>query len=154
MRPRLLSVVAVTGALAAITLSGSRLAAQTPSIPSMLVGTWTNGNPDKGAATMKITSVDASTGEIRGTYVPPSGAAGGRQFGVVGWVSSAPPVPRQHNVIVVTFSTSLTTYGSVATWTGYVRDNTIIASWLNSRPNSGYEWDHLTTGQDTWTRAR
>ncbi len=154
MKRTLLSAVLMSGALAVAALSGSNAATQTPSTPTTLVGTWTNGNPDKGAATMKITSVDQASGEIRGTYAHPSGAEMGKEFGVVGFVSSAPPVAKQHNVTVVTFSTSLTTYGSVATWTGYVRDNTIVASWLNSRPNSGYEWDHITTGQDTWTKVR
>lgn len=130
----------------------SHMEGQKPELQSLLLGSWTNLSQEKGAATMTITSVDPSTGEIRGKYVPPSGPAVGKEFGVVGWVSFAPPVANQHNVVTVTFSTSLTTYGSLATWTGYIKDGKIVANWLNSRPNSGYEWDHLTTGQDTWTR--
>ncbi|HET9399606.1 MAG TPA: avidin/streptavidin family protein [Candidatus Acidoferrales bacterium] len=127
---------------------------QNTAAQSALIGSWTNLNMEKGAATLNIISVDAATGEIKGKYIPPSGPAAGKEFGVVGWVSSAPPVEKADNVVVATFSVSLSTYGSVATWTGYFRDNKIIANWLNSRPNAGYEWDHITTGQDVWTRKK
>ena len=102
---------------------------------------------------MNITSVDSATGLMRGKYIPPSGAAGGKEFDVIGWVSSAPPVDKADNVIVVSFSVSLTTYGSIANWTGYLKENKIIASWHNVRPNSGYEWDHITTGQDVFAKT-
>ena len=45
------------------------------------------------------------------------------------------------------------TYGSIATWTGFLKENKIIASSSNVRPNSGYEWDHITATYDVWTRT-
>jgi len=56
-------------------------------------------------------------------------------------------------VIVVSFSVSLTTYGSIATWTGFLKENKIIASSSNVRSNSGYEWDHITATYDVWTKT-
>jgi hypothetical protein len=132
--------------------SSVRTVAQDTSLRTKLTGKWTNQNQAKGGATMDITSVDSATGQIKGKYIPPSGPAGGKEFDVIGWVSSAPPRDKQDNVIVVSFSVSLTTYGSIANWTRYMKDSKIIASWHNVRPNSGYDWDHITTGQDTWAK--
>lgn len=128
------------------------VAAPEPSLASKFVGRWVNANDAKGGGVMSINSVDSSTGELRGKYVPPSGPAGGKEFDVVGFVSSAPPVPNRDNVVTVSFSVSLKTYGSIATWTGYIKDDRMIVMWLNVRPNSAYDWDHIVTGQDTWVR--
>jgi hypothetical protein len=118
-----------------------------------LIGKWANQNQAKGAAILNITSIDSQTGQIRGKYIPPSGAAGGKEFDVVGWVSTLPPKEKLDNVVALSFTVFLSTYGSIASWTGYLRGDTITASWFNIRPNSGYEWDHITTGQDTFKRA-
>ena len=131
----------------------SRSRAQDASQQDKLIGKWTNQNETKGPATINITAVDSATGQLRGKYSPPSGAAAGKKFDVVGWVSSAPPVANRDNVIVVSFSVSLTTYGSIATWTGFLKENKIIASSSNVRSNSGYEWDHITATYDVWTKS-
>jgi len=103
-------------------------------------------------AVLNITSVDPDTGFLKGKWIPPSGAAGGKEFEVVGWVSSAQPREKLDNVITISFSVSLTTYGSITSYTGYFKDNKITASWFNIKPNTTYEWDHISTGQDIFTK--
>ena len=132
--------------------SSSRIDAQDASMQSKLIGKWTNQNETKGPATISITAVDSATGQLKGKYSAPSGAASGKEFDIVGWVSSAPPAANRDNVIVVSFSVSLTSYGSIATWTGFLKDNKIIASSSNVRSNTGYEWDHITATYDVWTK--
>ncbi len=130
----------------------SRSRAQDALAQTKLIGKWTNQNETKGPAIINITSVDPATGQLKGKYSPPSGAAAAKEFEIVGWVSSAPPVANRDHVIVVSFSVSLTTYGSIATWTGFLKENKIIASSSNVRSNSGYEWDHITATYDVWTK--
>ena len=124
------------------------------SIPAQLMGKWTQhytGMSLQGA-TLNITSVDSVTGQLKGKWTPPSGAAGGKEFEVVGWVSSAPPREKLDNVITISFSVSLTTYGSITSYTGYFKDNKMTVSWFNIKPNTTYEWDHISTGQDIFTK--
>ena len=118
---------------------------------AQLMGKWTQhyrGMSLQGA-TLNITSVDSVTGQLKGKWTPPSGAAVGKEFDVVGWVSSAPPREKLDNVITISFSVSLTTYGSI---TSYTEDNKITTSWFNIKPNSTYEWDHISTGQDIFSK--
>ena len=127
---------------------------QDTSTQTRLIGKWKQhytGMSLQGA-TLNITSVDSATGELKGKWIPPSGPASGKEFDVVGWVSSAQPREKLDNVITISFSVSLTTYGSITSYTGYFKDNKIIASWFNIKPNSTYEWDHISTGQDIFTR--
>ena len=124
------------------------------SIQAQLMGKWTQhytGMSLQGA-TLNITSVDSVTGQLKGKWTPPSGAAVGKEFDVVGWVSSAPPREKLDNVITISFSVSLMTYGSITSYTGYFKDNKITASWFNIKPNTIYEWDHISTGQDIFTK--
>ena len=79
---------------------------QDASLQSKLIGKWTNQNEAKGPAIIDITSVDPATGQLKGKYSPPAGAAAGKEFAVVGWVSSAPRVANRDNVIVASFSVS------------------------------------------------
>ena len=132
--------------------SSARVDAQDASMQSKFIGKWTNQNETKGPATIRITAVDSVTGQLKGKYSPPSDPSAGKEFDIVGWVSSAPPAANRDNVIVVSFSVSLTTYGSIATWTGFLKDNKIIASSSNVRSNAGYEWDHITATYDVWTK--
>ena len=132
--------------------SPSRINGYDNSLQSKLIGKWTNQNEAKGPAVINITSIDSETGQLNGKYLPPSGAAAGREFDIVGWVSTTPPVANRDNVIAISFSVSLTTYGSIATWTGFLKGNKIIASSSNVRPNSGYEWDHITATYDVWSK--
>ena len=132
--------------------SSSRINGYENSLQTKLIGKWTNQNEAKGPAVINITSIDSETGQLKGKYLPPSGAAAGREFDIVGWVSTAPTVANRDNVIAISFSVSLSTYGSITTWTGFLKENKIIASSSNVRPNSGYEWDHISTGQDIFTK--
>ena len=143
----------IAGCLLATSVVGPfRAGARDDSMQSKLIGKWINQNETKGPAVINITAVDAATGQLKGKYSPPSGAAAGKEFDIVGWVSSAPSVANRDNVIVVSFSVSLTTYGSIATWTGFLKENKIIASSSNVRSNSGYEWDHITATYDVWSK--
>jgi hypothetical protein len=132
--------------------ASSRSHTQDISMQIKLIGKWTNQNEAKGPAIINITAVDSATGQLKGKYSPPSGAAAGQEFDIVGWVSSAAPVANRDNVIVISFSVSLTTYGSIATWTGFLKENKIIANSSNVRSNSGYEWDHITATYDVWSK--
>jgi hypothetical protein len=151
MKKRMLVMLAVCGVLV-IVCSALRGGAQNASQQSKLIGNWTNQDETKGPATISITSVDSATGALKGKYTPPSGPAAGKEFDIVGWVSSAPPAANRDNVVVVSFSVSLTNYGSIATWTGFFKENKIIAASSNVRSNSGYEWDHIIATYDVWTR--
>jgi hypothetical protein len=155
VKNRTLVLLAFCFAAAMVCNSSRTIEAQDTSIQSKIVGKWAQQTPGvtNGGAIMDITSVDRATGQLRAKWIPPSGPAAGKEFDVVGWVSSAPPVDKQFdNVIVVSFSVSLTTYGSITSYTGFLRDNKIVASWHNIRPNARYEWDHIVTGQDTFTK--
>jgi hypothetical protein len=151
MKQRIVLMVVAACFVIAV-FSSMRIDAEDASVQSKLIGEWTNQNETKGPAIIKIASVDSATGQLKGKYAPPSGAAAGKEFDVIGWASSAPPVANRDNVIVVSFSVSLTNYGSIATWTGFLRENKIIASSSNVRSNTGYEWDHITATYDVWTR--
>jgi len=92
-------------------------------------------------------------GRISGKYIPPSGPAGGQEFDLIGWISSAAAQEKADNVITVSFTVSLSTYGSISSETGYLRDNKIFAMWHNVRPNTAYDWAHIATGEDVWTKV-
>ena len=113
---------------------------QESSPQTKLIGKWTQHYTGMSlpGATLNIMSVDAATGQLRGRWIPPAGAAGGKEFEVIGWVSSAPPREKLDNVITIAFTVSLTTYGSIVSYTGYFKDT---ASWFNIKPNSTYEWE-------------
>jgi hypothetical protein len=130
-------------------------AAADDSLPGKLIGKWTQEmiGARTGGAIINITAVDAATGRITGKYVPPSGPAGGKEFEVTGWVSSASPQEKTDNVVTVSFTVSLSTYGSISSETGYLKDNKIFAMWHNVRPNAAYDWAHIVTGEDVWTKA-
>jgi hypothetical protein len=148
-----ISYILYLAVITACSLSASR--AQDPSLPSKLLGKWTQEmvGARTGGAVINITGVDAATGRVTGKYIPPSGPAVGKEFDVVGWISSAPPAEKADNVITVSFTVSLSTYGSISSETGYLKDNKIFAMWHNVRPNTAYDWAHIATGEDIWTKA-
>lgn len=106
-----------------------------------------------GGAIIEIASVDQATGRLAGTYVPPSGPAVGQRFELVGWISSAPPQEKADNVTTIAFTVSLAAYGSISSETGYLKDGKIYAMWHNVRPNATYDWAHIATGEDIWTKV-
>jgi hypothetical protein len=105
-----------------------------------------------GGAIIEIASLDQATGRLTGTYVPPSGPAAGQRFELVGWISSAPPQEKADNVRTIAFTVSLAAYGSISSETGYLKDGKIYAMWHNVRPNAAYDWAHIATGEDIWTK--
>jgi Avidin family len=120
---------------------------------SYLIGKWAERTPGiKEETDVTIISVDPATGQIKGKWVPPSGPAAGKEFDLIGWVSTAPPVEKTDNVVVVSFTVSLSTYGSLATFIGYIKDNQIITLSYNVRPNSRYGWDHITANMAIFTK--
>ena len=121
-----------------------------------LLGKWVQEmvGARTGGAIINVTAVDPATGRITGKYIPPSGPAGGKEFDVIGWISSAPPQEKADNVITISFTVSLSTYGSISSETGYLKDNKIFAMWHNVRPNTAYDWAHIATGEDIWTKSR
>jgi hypothetical protein len=142
---------------AAVWICGSAPAgAQDTSIPTRIVGKWKEHTAGvKEGATLNITSVDSATGQLKGKWVPPTGAAVGKEFDITGWVSTLPSPDKQFDhVIVVTFSVSLTTYGSVTSYTGFLKGDEIITLSQNVRPNSRYEWDHITANEAVFTKNR
>jgi hypothetical protein len=142
--------------LITIFVLNSRAAAPSDnSLAGKLVGKWTQEmiGARTGGAIINITAVDSATGRITGKYIPPSGPAGGKEFDVIGWISSAPPQEKADNVITVSFTVSLSTYGSISSETGYLKDNKIFAMWHNVRPNTAYDWAHIATGEDVWTKV-
>jgi hypothetical protein len=133
----------------------SGLAASEATSPfSSLIGKWTQEmvGARTGGAIINITAVDPVTGQITGKYILPSGPAAGKEFNVTGWVSSAPPQGNADNVVTVAFTVSLSTYGSISSETGYLKDGKIFAMWHNVRPNTTYDWAHIATGEDIWTK--
>lgn len=94
-------------------------------LSTALLGKWTQEmvGAATGGAVLNITRVDPATGQITAKYRPPGGPAGGQEFDVVGWVSSAPPQEKRDNVATVSFTVSLRTYGSITSETGYLKGN-------------------------------
>ena len=152
MNKRLFCWFALTVSL--IPYSTARSADDRSALPSKLIGQWTQEmvGARTGGAIINITAVDPTTGQITGKYIPPSGPAAGKEFNVVGWISSAPPRENEDNVITVSFTVCLLTYGSISSETGYLKDNKIFAMWHNVRPNTAYDWAHITVGEDIWTK--
>lgn len=124
------------------------------SLKNAVVGEWKQEmvGARTGGAIIEIASLDQATGRLSGTYVPPSGPAVGQRFELVGWISSAPPQEKADNVITVAFTVSLAAYGSISSETGYIKDGKIYAMWHNVRPNAAYDWAHIATGEDIWTK--
>jgi hypothetical protein len=124
------------------------------SLKNAVLGKWKQEmvGARTGGAIIEIASLDQETGRLTGTYVPPSGAAVGQRFDLVGWISSAPPQEKADNVTTVAFTVSLAAYGSISSETGYLKDGKIYAMWHNVRPNAAYDWAHIATGEDIWTK--
>jgi hypothetical protein len=133
-------------------LASGSVSAQTMT-PDDLIGKWNNQLEPK--STLNIESIDQKTGQIKGSYMSPSGA-GYKEFPLIGWVNSKSPVQGQDNVVVLTFSVRWGDIGSISTWAGYLRKGaggvpTITGQWLLVRPIDEFSWGHIKTGQDIYT---
>ncbi|MDP5280340.1 avidin/streptavidin family protein [Sphingomonas sp. DG1-23] len=119
---------------------------------SNILGKWTN----ELQSIMTITSVDAATGRIDGTYSSPSGTAG-ETFNLIGWLNTTAPDPKKDVVPVLTFSVRWTPYGSATAWTGTCREiagKTVIKTvWHLARPKADFPFEHVLVGADVFTAA-
>ncbi|ATY34684.1 avidin/streptavidin family protein [Sphingomonas psychrotolerans] len=115
-----------------------------------LVGRWSN----ELQSTMTITSVDAATGRIEGTYSSPSGTAG-ETFNLIGWLNTTAPDPTKDVVPVLTFTVRWTPYGSATAWAGTCREvagrSVIRTVWHLARPKTAFPFEHVLVGADTFT---
>src|SRR5947209_6701126 len=125
------------------------------SIRTALLGKWTN--PVDGLI-LDIRSIDPATGQIAGKEWPtsalrPGSSPAGTEHDIIGWVSAASPRPDMDNVVTVSFSTSLFEYGTLPSWSGFLRDGKIVTMHYLVWPNRTYSWDHISAYQETWTRV-
>lgn len=128
---------------------GKRAQALEPAMRSRLLGRWTN--PVDGLV-IEITSIDLTSGQIRGKVSPTSGPAAADEHELIGWVSAAPLKQAFDNVVPITFSTTLYEYGTLPVWAGFLREDKLITMHYLVWPNRPYSWDHISTFQETWTR--
>ena len=147
--------VLVPGLLSAVVLAapdyGKRIQVLEPSLKSRLIGKWTNPVDN---LVIEISSIDLTSGEIRGKVSPTSGPAAADEHELIGWVSAAPPKESYDNVVPVTFSTTLYEYGTLPVWAGFLRGDKLITLHYLVWPNRPYAWDHISTFQETWTRLQ
>lgn len=110
-----------------------------------LVGTWHN----ELNSTLKITSINATTYQIAGSYT----LSNGKQFALIGWANDLPPA--NDHVIAVAFSVRFGSYGSITSWTGtFTKKNgvlTISTLWHLVSPNADQPWGHILTNCDVFT---
>jgi hypothetical protein len=127
-----------------------RALALDPSIKAKVLGRWTNP-VDK--LIIEFTDVDLVSGRIAGKVLPITGPASANSHELIGWVSEAPPREGFDRVIPITFSTTLYEYGTLPVWAGFWRDGQIVTMHYLVWPLRTYSWDHISTFQETWTRA-
>lgn len=128
---------------------GKRLQVLDPSLKPRLLGKWTNPVDH---LIIEISSIDLTSGQIRGKVSPTTGPAAADEHELIGWVSAAPPKEAFDNVVPVTFSTTLYEYGTLPVWAGFLRDDKLVTLHYLVWPNRPYSWDHVSAFQETWTR--
>ena len=152
---RVVLSVFISGVLCAPSLAapdyGKRLQVLEPSLKPRLLGKWTNPVDN---LVIEISSIDLTSGEIRGKVSPTSGPAAADEHELIGWVSAAPPKESYDNVVPVTFSTTLYEYGTLPVWAGFLRGDKLITLHYLVLPNRPYSWDHISAFQETWTRLQ
>lgn len=126
-----------------------RLVALDPSLQAALIGKWTNPVDH---VIIEVTSIDLKSGEIKGKEWPTSGLAQGHEHDLVGWVNQAPAREGFDNVIPVSFSTTMFEYGTLPSWSGFLKDGKIVTMHYLVWPNRTYTWDHISSFQETWSR--
>ena len=117
-------------------------------IKSELVGRWTNPVDH---LTIEITDIDLTSGKIAGNLSTQTGPAAGHDHELIGWVSTAPEREDADHVVPVSFTTTLYEYGTLPSWTGYLKDGQIVTMSILSWPNKHYAWDHMSVFPVTWT---
>ena len=116
-----------------------------------LVGKWKN----QLGSTLDITTQDATTGQIAGTYQSPSGTAG-QKFPLIGWVNEAKPAVGKDHATTVAFTVRWGLHGSITSWTGICITvdglEQLQMQWHLARSNSDFTWDHIITNKDVFVR--
>jgi hypothetical protein len=118
-------------------------------VQAKLLGRWTNSVD---GLIIEITSVDSASGRIEGFVLPQTGPAAADSHELIGWVSMAPAKENLDNVVPVTFSTTLYEYGTLPSWSGYLKGDTLVTMHYLVWPNKAYSWDHISAFQETWTK--
>lgn len=126
-----------------------RVMALDPAISKLLIGKWTNPVDH---VIVEITNIDLTSGAITGKEWPTSGLAKGDEHDLVGWINAAPPKTDYDNVIPVTFSTTMYEYGTLPSWSGFLRGDSLVTMHYLVWPNRPYSWDHISAFQETWSR--
>ncbi len=145
---RILAAIIVIGLSAPLAAWGAEAAG--PNCDN-LVGVWHN----QINSTMKITSVDANTGLITGTYHSAT-LNSPQEYLVTGWVNSAAPAEGMDNAKVVSFAVRFSNVGSISAWTGTCRKDkktgvpTISTVFNLIRSNSKQEYDHIATNGEVF----
>lgn len=151
-----MQIVAVAAAVVVLTLNAplaawAEVASAGPTCDN-LVGVWHN----EINSTMTITSVDANTGLVTGTYHPAS-LNSPEDYRVTGWINSAAPADGMDNAKVVSFAVRFGNLGSISAWTGTCRKDkktgvpTLSTLYHLVRPNSKMAYDHIATNSEVFT---
>jgi hypothetical protein len=126
-----------------------RLVALDPALKTALIGKWTNPVDH---VVIEITDIDLTSGKLTGKEWPTSGPASGHDHELVGWVNQAPVRDGFDNVVPISFSTTMFEYGTLPSWSGFLKDGTIVTMHYLVWPNRSYNWDHISSFQETWTK--
>ncbi|MEM0991988.1 MAG: avidin/streptavidin family protein [Bacteroidota bacterium] len=136
------------------------LDAQDLAQPSDLIGTWHNQKDQEDPSQLVITSYDSTTATISGYFLSPSGTEGG-SFPLTGLVNrrsltAAEQKEEKHQALSVSFSVFWKDYGSITSWTGICFEKAgqlqLNTNWMLVRSVTDYEWDHVLTGYDLFTK--
>jgi hypothetical protein len=119
------------------------------SLQAKLIGRWTN---PVDRVIIEISSIDLSSGQIKGKEWAITGPAAGDAHELVGWVSGAPAKDGFDNVTPISFSTTLYEYGTLPVWAGFIKGDQILTMHYLIWPNRTYTWDHISTFTETWSR--
>jgi hypothetical protein len=114
-----------------------------------LIGSWHNARK----STLTVSAVDASTGQITGTYTI-IGSTGPETFPLTGYVHLN--IAGTDNLsTLVNFCVSFIPYKSSCSWSGYCSmqngQPTIHTLWLLVSANANAPFNHITTDVDDFT---
>ncbi len=120
------------------------------------LGKWN----DEVKSVIEIQSYDTATGAISGQYISRSGAG---SWPMAGWINSSPAASSapgstgmSDHADVFSLAVRWGDRGSITAWTGTCTVNAksglaqISTLWHTTRPNTGFEWDHILTGSEVF----
>lgn len=113
-----------------------------------LIGTWHN----ELQSTLRINSINSNTGRLVGTYTLNTG----KTFTLTGWANDLPAAHNKSHVVAVAFSVQFGSFGSITSWTGYLKGTgsstfKIQTIWNLVNPISDEQFDHIVTNCDIFT---